>query len=119
MPLVVLVNRGTASAAEILAGAVQDNNRGQVVGETTFGTGTVLSSFRLSDGSAILLGTSEWLTPSGRQIWKKVEPDITVTLSPDAEVVIPRMELEMTPEQLRAITDAQLLKAIELLEKGS
>ncbi|MGI5836134.1 MAG: S41 family peptidase [Chloroflexota bacterium] len=120
MPLVVLVNRGTASAAEILAGAVQDNNRGQVVGETTFGTGTVLSSFRLSDGSAILLGTSEWLTPSGRQIWKKgIEPDITVTLSPDAEVVIPRMELEMTPEQLRAITDAQLLKAIELLEKGS
>jgi len=50
IPIVVLVNQGTASAAEILAGAIQDHQRGQVVGETTFGTGTVLSTFRLSDG---------------------------------------------------------------------
>lgn len=118
IPLVVLVNRGTASAAEILAGAIQDHRRGQVVGETTFGTGTVLSTFRLSDGSALLLGTSEWLTPNGRQIWKRgIVPDIPVPLGPDATPVTPRLEKEMTSEQIRSSTDAQLLKAIELLER--
>ncbi len=120
IPLVVLVNRGTASAAEILAGAIQDNGRGQLVGETTFGTGTVLSTFRLSDGSALLLGTSEWLTPNGRQIWKQgVTPDVTVTLPPEAEPLVPRTEQAMSPEQLRSSSDAQVLKALELLEKGS
>lgn len=116
LPLVVLVNRGTASAAEIFAGAVQDNRRGQVVGETTFGTGTVLSSFPLSDGSALLLGTSQWLTPSGRQIWKQgIEPDVKVALSGGVTPVTPRTLGEMSPDQLRSSSDAQLLKALELL----
>ena len=116
LPLVVLVNRGTASAAEILAGAIQDHGRGQVVGETTFGTGTVLSSFPLSDGSALLLGTSQWLTPNGRQIWKQgITPDVTVALPVGTAPVLPRNEKDMAPEQLRSSGDAQLLKALETL----
>lgn len=116
LPLVVLVNQGTASGAEILAGAIQDQGRGKVVGETTFGTGTVLSSFYLSDGSALLLGTSQWLTPSGRQIWKQgIEPDEEVLLSLDATPITPRRQKEMTAEELLSSDDAQLLRALELL----
>jgi len=90
------------------------------VGETTFGTGTVLSTFQLKDGSALLLGTSEWLTPGGRQIWKHgITPDITVSMPSNATAVIPRMEGDMTPEQIQSSTDAQLLKAIELLKQRS
>jgi carboxyl-terminal processing protease len=55
LPMVVLINGGTASAAEITAGALQDAHRATLVGETTFGTGTVLNEFHLSDGSALLL----------------------------------------------------------------
>ena len=71
IPMVVLVNQGTASAAEIVSGALQDAHRATVIGETTFGTGTVLNGFSLSDGSQILLATEEWLTPNGRVIWHK------------------------------------------------
>ena len=70
IPLAVLINRGSASSAEIFAGAIQDHERGSVVGETTFGTGTVLRPFDLEDGSALLLGTSQWLTADGRLIRK-------------------------------------------------
>ncbi len=116
LPVVVLINRGTASAAEIFAGALQDNQRGKLVGETTFGTGTVLSSFPLSDGSALLLGTSEWLTPNGRQIWKHgIEPDVTVPLDAGVAPITPRSMTGMTPDQLRSANDAQLMKALELL----
>ncbi|MCB1376295.1 MAG: PDZ domain-containing protein, partial [Rhodobacteraceae bacterium] len=62
IPVVVLVNAGTASSAEIMAGALQDYDRAELVGETTFGTGTVLEPFMLNDGSALLLGTRQWLT---------------------------------------------------------
>ena len=81
VPLVVLVNEGSSSSAEIVAGALRDNDRAQVVGETTFGTGTVLSEYPLSDGSAILLGVAEWLTPNGDSIrGSGIEPDIEVKL---------------------------------------
>jgi carboxyl-terminal processing protease len=116
LPMVVLVNRGTASAAEIFAGALQDNKRGQVVGETTFGTGTVLSTFTLSDGSAMLLGTSEWLTPSGRQIWKQgITPDVQVAIPNGAVAATPSTESAMSPDQFRGSSDAQVMKALELL----
>ncbi len=68
-PIVVLVNHDTASAAEIVSGALQDNHRAVIMGITTFGTGTVLQQFNLSDGSAILIGTQEWLTPAGKSIF--------------------------------------------------
>ena len=52
-----------------MSGALQDAGRAKIYGQTTFGTGTVLNEFDLSDGSALLVGTVEWLTPTGRQIW--------------------------------------------------
>ena len=65
MPLAVLINEGSASSAEIVAGALQDQQRARLIGATTFGTGTVLSQYPLADGSAIYLGTAAWLTPAG------------------------------------------------------
>ena len=118
IPIAVLVNMGSASAAEIFAGAMQDQKRGQLVGDTTFGTGTVLTPFSLSDGSMLLLGTSQWLTPSGRQIWKQgVTPDVKVALPSGATPLTPAREKGMTEDQIRSNTDAQLLKAIEILSK--
>lgn len=112
-PLVVLVNEGTASSAEIVAGALKDHRRGELVGATTFGTGTVLSTYPLSDGSAILLGTEEWLTPNGSQIWHRgVAPDVAVDLPANATPVAPDSEAGMTPEQLLSSPDAQLLRAL-------
>ncbi len=117
VPLVVLVNGGTASAAEIFAGAIQDHRRGQVIGETTFGTGTVLTPFTLSDGSMLLLGTSEWLTPNGRAIWKHgITPDIEVPLPPDKRILAPADVKQMTEEELFHAGDAQLLTAVKKLE---
>ena len=109
---------GSLSAAEIFAGAMQDQKRAQLVGDTTFGTGTVLTPFQLSDGSMLLLGTSQWLTPSGRQIWKQgVAPDVKVTLPPGTASLTPTKEKGMTEEQIRSSNDTQLLKAMELLSK--
>jgi carboxyl-terminal processing protease len=116
IPIVVLVNRGTASGAEIFAGAMQDHERGPVVGETTFGTGTVLSTFSLSDGSAMLLGTSQWLTPEGRQIWKLgITPDEELPLPLAVPPLRPRELEEMTPEEFMYSEDVQILRAVELL----
>ncbi|HHT21508.1 MAG TPA: S41 family peptidase [Tissierellia bacterium] len=78
LPLVVLVNRGSASASEILAGAVQDTQSGVIIGETTFGKGIVQSTFDLKDGSGFRLTTSYYLTPNGNNIHKLgITPDIT------------------------------------------
>jgi carboxyl-terminal processing protease len=118
IPIVVLVNQGTASAAEIVAGAIQDADRGTLIGDTTFGTGTVLNFFSLSDGSEILLATEEWLTPSGRIIWHQgIVPDESVTMSADINPLVPLAENGMTAAQLQASQDAQLLKAIEILSQ--
>ena len=77
IPLVVLINQGTASAGEITAAALQENDRAILIGETTFGTGTVLQSFPLSDGSVVRIGVTNWLTPDERLIkGQGVKPDI-------------------------------------------
>jgi carboxyl-terminal processing protease len=118
-PMVVLVNQGTASAAEIVTGALQDAHRATVIGETTFGTGTVLNGFPLSDGSQILLATEEWLTPSGHVIWHKgLAPDVTVSLTSTATTFVPEGGQGITATQLQDTQDAQLLKAISVLTKG-
>lgn len=120
IPMVVLVNQGTASAAEIVAGALQDQNRATVVGETTFGTGTVLQEFPLSDGSSLLLATQEWLTPKGRVIWHQgIKPDQTVSLAANATILVPESERNMTAQQLNASDDAQLLAALKILAGGN
>ncbi len=82
-PLVVLVNQGTASASEILAGALQDNGRAQLVGETTFGKGLIQSLFDLSDGSGLAVSVAKYETPKHRDIHKLgIAPDRVVTLEP-------------------------------------
>ncbi len=117
LPLVVLTNPGTASAAEIFAGAVQDYKRGQVVGETTFGTGTVLEPFPLADGSELLLGVKQWLTPNGRTIRKQgIKPDIEVKLPLGSQLLTPTDVKELTPTEREKNADAQFLKALSLFK---
>lgn len=116
IPMVVIVDEGTASSAEIFAGAMQDHGRAKVVGTKTFGTGTVLEPFPLSDGSAVLLAVRQWLTPKGRQIWHKgIEPDVPVALPEGATIVFPEEAEGLDPAGLVRSRDTQLLKAIELL----
>jgi carboxyl-terminal processing protease len=116
IPLAVLVNEGSASSSEIFAGAIQDHQRGVVVGETTFGTGTVLEPFALDDGSGLMLGTSQWLTANGRLIRKQgIEPDVTVELPISADILYPRDLQDLTVADLLESEDTQLLKALELL----
>ncbi len=71
VPLIILINRGSASASEIVSGAVQDWDRGLIIGETSFGKGLVQRQFNLSDGSAVRLTISEYFTPTGRLIQRK------------------------------------------------
>jgi carboxyl-terminal processing protease len=118
LPLAVLVNGGTASASEIVAGALQDSKRAIIVGETTFGTGTVLQSIPLSDGSALLLAVREWLTPTGRIIWHRgIVPDVKVSLPPEARILVPEVVKDMSRAELRSNKDFQLLRALELLSQ--
>jgi carboxyl-terminal processing protease len=116
LPLVVLINQGSASAAEITAGALQDAGRATLIGETTFGTGTVLNDFNLPDGSALLLATQEWLTPKGRVIWHHgITPDDHISLPADAQPLLPEAERSMTSAQVQASGDAQFLQALKVL----
>lgn len=118
IPLAVLINPGSASSAEIFAGAVQDHERGTLIGETTFGTGTVLQPFPLRDGSALLLGTKQWLTPSGRLIRKQgVAPDVEVALPIEANLLTPMEIQDMSAEDIESSEDEQLLRALELLQE--
>jgi len=117
IPLVVLISPGTASSAEILAGAVQDYERAQVIGETTFGTGTVLEPFMLDDGSALLLGTRQWLTAEGRLIRKQgITPDIEIDLPITADLITVGELEELTIDELLASEDLQMLEALKVLD---
>jgi carboxyl-terminal processing protease len=116
-PLAVLVNEGSASSSEILAGALRDNDRAKVIGETTFGTGTVLSEYTLKDGSAILLGVAEWLTPDGDFIRETgIVPDVKVTLDEDAEPLAPSEVRDLSKEEIRK-RDPQLGRALDELQE--
>ena len=116
IPLVVLVDAGTASSSEIVSGALQDAGRAQIVGVKTYGTGTVLGEFPLSDGSALRVGTVEWLTPNGRQIWHQgITPDVVVERPSDIEPIDPDQVSTMTPAQIAALTDPQLARALTVV----
>ena len=114
-PMAVLVNGGTGSSSEILAGALRDNDRAVVIGKKTFGTGTVLEEFVLRDGSAILLGVAEWLTPDGDFIrGTGIAPEIEVSLDEGAEPLVPSEARDLSREEILD-RDAQLRRAFENL----
>ncbi len=116
VPLVVLVNQGSASASEIVAGALRDRHRAPLVGATTFGTGTVLGEFRLANGSALLLAVEEWLTPGGHSFWHKgITPKYQVALPDNVDPLIPASEDDMTAAQIQSSGDKQLLEAMKIL----
>ncbi|MBC7260840.1 MAG: S41 family peptidase, partial [Chloroflexi bacterium] len=101
IPLAVLVDGGSASAAEILAGAIQDHKRGVLIGERTFGKGSVQITERLSDQSALQVTIRRWYTPANRAI--------------DGQGLIPDIEVELTAEDWQAQRDPQLDRAIAYL----
>ncbi len=81
-PVVVLVNEGSASASEILSGAIQDNKRGTIVGMKTFGKGLIQSVRGLSDGSGMTVTIAKYMTPSGREIHKNgIKPDVVADIT--------------------------------------
>ena len=105
LPLVVLTDGNTASSAEIVTGAIQDADRGTVVGDKTFGTGTVLGRFDLTDGSSLRIGVERWLTRDGRPIWHEgLEPDVKVSLGDAVAPLLPDEFRDLTPVKLAATT---------------
>ena len=102
LPIVVLQNRFSASASEIMAAALAENERATTIGETTFGKGTVNLSRNLSDGGALYITIREWLTPSRTLI-------NNVGVRPDIEII-------PTDEQIDAREDPVLQRAIEVLQ---
>ena len=120
IPLVVLVDYGTASSGEILAAALADNGRATVVGEQTFGTGTILNTLRLSDGSALRLGVREWLTPAGERVFRSgVAPDEAVPLPPGAMRLGPVDLLGLSASDFEAADDVQLRRAVRIVEAAA
>ena len=116
LPLVVLVNSGTASSSEIVAGALQDAGRAKIMGETTYGTGTVLSEYVLSDGSALRVGTVEWLTPDGRRIWHAgIAPDVPVSMADGAVPLTPDDIRRLTADEAADVGDTQIARALEFV----
>ena len=100
-PLVVLLNKGSASASEIVSGALRDYDRAKLIGETSFGKGTIQDSQDLGDGAGLHITIAKWLTPNGNWVHEKgLKPDITVAL-----------------DQKDLAHDTQLEKAIEELVK--
>lgn len=108
IPLVVLVNEESASAAEIVAGAIKDNGTGSLVGVRTFGKGIVQTIFPLSGGTSVKLTTAKYLTPNKRDIHKKgIEPDIAVELNKGQSATISPTDTYFDPQLQQAVLTLQ------------
>jgi carboxyl-terminal processing protease len=103
-PIVMLVDGGTASASEIVAGALQDQGRAVLIGQKTYGKGSVQQVFDLSDGSSVHITSAKWLTPNRRLI--------------DGQGLMPDLEMAITDEDRSQGRDPQLERAIEYLSTG-
>lgn len=103
-PIAVLVNSGSASASEIVAGAIQAHNRGPIIGVKTFGKGSMNRIYQLSNGGALYITFARWFTPNGQQI--------------DNEGIIPNIEIDTKQEDIENDYDPQLERAIEHLKKA-
>ncbi|MBU2025893.1 MAG: S41 family peptidase [Patescibacteria group bacterium] len=103
-PVVILINKGTASSAEILAGAIRDNKGAKLIGEQTFGKGSVQEMVDLEQGSSLKITVAKWFTPNGQSIDKQ-------GLSPD-------IEQKLTSEDIKQGRDSQLDRAKEILSGG-
>ena len=128
-PLVVLVNRGTSGPAEVVAGAILDDKRGELVGEKTFGEGSMQKTFDLPDGGAVILSVAKYASPAGLQFEEKaVTPGTLVASKPDFaddgsddEDVVPAPgaatpAAKPAPKKTSMDTDDQLAKALEILK---
>ncbi|MBD3245755.1 MAG: PDZ domain-containing protein [Candidatus Omnitrophica bacterium] len=116
VPMVVLINKGSASGSEILAAALRDHNRAVLLGETTFGKGSVQTIVPLSDGSALRLTTAKYYTPAGISIHDKgIEPDITVEEKEmeSAEDVFKKLQEQKNDFDYKK--DYQIIRALDLI----
>jgi carboxyl-terminal processing protease len=104
IPLAVLVNSHSASASEVVTGALQDHNRGPIIGAKTHGKGSVNRMHQLGDGGALVITFARWFTPDGQQI--------------DMEGITPDIKVDLTPEDIKNGRDPQLERAIEYLLQG-
>ncbi len=118
-PVVVLVNEGSASASEILSGALQDNQRGLLVGQKTFGKGLVQSVRGLSDGSGLTVTIAKYLTPSGTDIHKNgIKPDVTAMISNDEIKNITLEQLGTEKDSQYVVAETTLIKAMRKAVDG-
>lgn len=126
LPMAVLINAGSASAAEIVAGALKDTARAVIVGERSFGKGSVQSVFRLKNGEGLRLTTARYYTPSGVSIHEKgIEPQVTVVMTPDedSKLRLQRARSDVSaPKEFEErfsfapIEDRQLQAAVDVLK---
>src|SRR5258708_37228244 len=120
LPLVVLVNRGTAGASEVVAAAILEHKRGDVVGDKTFGDGSIQKLIEVPDGSALILSIAKYYTPNGKIIQDTgITPNVAVALATDLPIVSDEEDgggASEEPQKQTPANDDQLQRAIQVLK---